>query len=794
MVLVTPEKPALSDRVARLKHSLLETAPRLSCERISCLLQSYHETDGEPPVIRRARVFEKLLSEMTLFIDENPVVGTTTQYRCGMQPYPENACRWMVDEVEANTSLGTYAVSPEDRTWLENAVAYWQNRCRLARTAVIFRQHHPDDVDYADLEKAVFINTVVGSRGRINIDYGKVLKLGLNGIIDEARRHLECLPVTEIDAMNRRQFLEGAIISCNAVITFARRYAAIAEEMAAQETDPERKKELKRIQATCLRVPAEPPRSFHEAIQSFWFVHLASEIEETGDGRSPGRFGQYMYPFYQGDLEAGRLTEEEALELLELLFIKFTEITVFKQKMSFAAGMGNMFQNISIGGLTPDGDDAVNELEYLLIEAQRRVQLIQPTLSVLYHDRLNHDFLLKAAALVRTGIGMPAFFNNNEIVQGLMAHGMPVEDARDCCIVGCVERATSHRLCSFQAAGGLSLPKLLELALHDGIDPATGKQLGPRTGKAIAFKSYEDLEAATRTHLEYFLKLKMEWELTGSAIGALEMPQPFTSALVDDCIKEGKDMLSGGARYEMDGCTPVGVVDLADSLAAMKKLIFEDKSISMQQLLDALKTNFVDYPEIHGALIAAPKFGNDNEYVDQIVKRWFMLFEREHRKYVNCLGNPMRPFSSSVTFHTYLGKSCGALPSGRRAGIAFADASVSAFPGMDQHGPTALIHSATKVLDTIKYASGQLNMKFHPSALKGVNGLSKLIALVKTYVDLGGHHIQFNVVSTETLKEAQVRPENYRNLIVRVAGFSAYFIHLDPNVQDEIIRRTEIAL
>jgi len=794
-MVVADQHPAkLSQRVEQLKQSLLETVPRLSCERIRCLLESYRETDGEPPVIRRARVLEKLLTEMTLFVDENPIVGTTTQYRCGMQPFPENACRWMVEEVEASTSLGTYAVSPEDRTWLEKAAAYWQDRCRAARTTVMFRRNHPDEVDYSDLEKALFINTVVGARGRINIDYGKVLKLGLNGVIKEARRHLESLPVTSIDAMTKRQFLEGVIISCNAVITFARRYAVLAEKMAAQETNPERRRELKRIQTTCLRVPAEPPRSFHEAIQCFWFVHLASEMEETGDGRSPGRFGQYMFPFYMRDREAGRLTEEDALELLELLFIKFTEITVFKQKMSFAAGMGNMFQNISIGGLTEEGDDATNDLEYLLIEAQQRVQLIQPTLSLLYHDRLSDDFLLKAAALVRTGIGMPAFFNNDGMMQGLMAHGMSVEDARDCCIVGCVERATSHRLCSFQAAGGLSMPKLLELALNDGVDPATGKQFGPSTGEATAFKSYEDVEAATRTQMEYFLKLKMEWELTGSAVGALEMPQPFTSALVDDCIKEGKDMLSGGARYEMDGCTPVGVVDLADSLAAIKKLVFEDKSINIRQLLDALKANFEGHTEIHRALIVAPKFGNDDNYVDQIAKRWFSLFEMEHGKYTNCLGNPMRPFSSSVTFHTYLGRSCGALPSGRQAGVAFADASVSAFPSMDRDGPTALIHSATKVLDTIKYASGQLNMKFHPSTLEGVAGLSKLIALVKTYVDLGGHHIQFNVVSTETLKDAQVHPENYRNLIVRVAGFSAYFIHLDPGVQDEIIRRTEVNL
>jgi len=336
------------------------------------------------------------------------------------------------------------------------------------------------------------------------------------------------------------------------------------------------------------------------------------------------------------------------------------------------------------------------------------------------------------------------------------------------------------------------MPKLLELALNNGGDPLTGKQLGPRTGEAASFASYDELEEATRKQFEHFLRLKMEWEIAGSALAA-DMPEPFTSALVDDCINNGKDQFEGGARYEMDGCTPTGTVDLADSLAAIKKLVFEEKRISMGQLLEALAADFEGHEELHRMLLDAPKFGNDDDHVDLIAKRWFDLFEREHRKYTNHLGKTMRPFTASVTFHTFFGKSCGALPSGRKSRLPLADASVSAFPGMDRNGPTALLHSATKVLDTIKYASGQINMKFHPTALKTREGLKKLIALIKTYVDLGGHHIQFNVVSAETLKDARLHPENYRSLIVRVAGFSAYFIHLDPDVQDEIIRRTELS-
>ncbi|MFC2003570.1 glycyl radical protein [Chloroflexota bacterium] len=790
----TKENRALTSRVARLKQSLLETKPRLSTERVRCLLESYRETEGQAPAIRRAKAFEKLLEEMTIFIDENPIVGTQTQYRCGLQPYPEFSCEWMLEETEASTSLGETMITKEDREWLEKAVDYWKDKCKLFTANELWEKKHAGEPSSAELEEAVLINTVPTTKGRINVDYGKVVSKGLRSVIEEARQQLESLPISSLEALRKREFLEAVIIACSAVIKFAQRYAFLAKDMAEKETNLERRMELEKIYETCLWVPSGPARNFYEAVQSFWFVHLACEIEEPADGRTPGRFGQYMYPVYKKDREEGGISEEDAIELLELLYIKFTEVTQYLRRLSFAGQMGNMFQNINIGGVTADGDDATTELDYLLIEAQRRVQLIQPTLSVLYHNKLSEKFLMDAVELVKTGIGMPAFFNNDTIVQGLIAHGVSLEDARNCCIVGCVERGISHTMAGLKCAGGTSMPKFLELVLNNGRDPLTGRQLGPQTGEAEAFQSYDELEEAVKRQFQYFLRLKMEWTISGAAITAETLPNIFISALVDDCIKEGRDIWAGGSRYAMDGSTPVGMVDLADSLVAIKKLVFEEKRISMRQLKDAVAADFEGHEALHHILLEAPKYGNDDDYVDLIAKKWYDLFEREHQKYTNHLGQPLVPFAGSVTFHSRLGKTCGALPSGRKSRLAFADASVSAYPGMDKNGPTALIRSATKVVDTIKYASGQMNMKLHPAALKTREGCRKLLGLIKTYMDLGGHHIQFNVVSAEALKEAQLHPENYRNLIVRVAGFSAYFVYLDVDVQNEIIRRTEVSL
>lgn len=792
-----PAKGVPTERVKRLRESLFQTDPRLCCERLKFQLESLKETDGQPAVIRFARVYEKHLCNMTLYIDENPIVGSLTKYRGGILPYPELSCDWMINEFEFHTYAGKMKVTEEDlksedRKLLEEAVAYWKPRCKWNRARAEFSKKY--GFDYQELYESGFFSTVgLTPYARINIDYGKVVDKGFEGVIAEAEAELAKLSFGPMEDLEKKSFLEAVIIVCNAVIKFARRYAALARDMASKESSPERKAELMKVAETCEWVPAKPARTFLEAVQSFWFTHLGAELEAVSAGISPGRFPLYMNRFYVKDLEEGRTTEEEAIELLELLFIKFTEIRTFLPRLFFGHTQGSLFQNIAVGGVNALGEDATCEMDFLLLEAQQRVRTPQPTLSVLVHNKINQELMLKAVEVVRTGIGMPAFFNNDINIQRLLNHGGSLEDARNCCLIGCVEGSFSH-VTGTTRGDGFNMPKMMELTLNNGVDPMTGKQWGVKTGDPRNFKSYQELHDAVLKQLQHIQKLHEEFEMVANSLGTQISPRVYLSALVDDCIKRGKELNSGGARYRIDGNGPVGMVDLADSLAAIKKLVFEEKSVTMDELIRALKADFAGYEELHKKLVDAPKYGNDIDYVDSLAQDWYNIYYEEHQKYKDHMGCTRRPPALSVSFHFPLGMHTGALPCGRRARIPLTDGSVSPSPGMDKSGPTALIRSATRIVDCIKYASNLLNMKFHPSALESREAQVKLLALIRTYMSLGGHHIQFNVVSVDTLKDAQLHPENYRDLIVRVAGFSAFFIHLEPMIQNEIIKRTELSL
>lgn len=789
---VSINKPLLSDRVGRLREGLVSLVPHLSLERARLVLQSYRETDGQSPVLRRAKAFARVLADMTVFIDDNPLVGTLTQYRGGVQPYPEFSCDWMAEETEFHGPLGTITVTEEDRKILKESVDYWHNRCVARKVDEIWGRKHPTGPSRADLTKAgVFMDIAEELVGRINLDYGKVMRIGLTGIIDQARTELAKLPGETLEALRKRDFLDAVVISCEAVNGFAKRYAELAARMAADEANSDRKRELQAIAEVCRQVPAGPARTFREAIQSFWFIHVTALNANCASGVTPGRLGLYTYPYYREDKLTGRITEDEALELLELLFIRFTEISKFAFKKHTARSQGTMFQNISLGGVDRYGRDATNEVDYLLLEAQRRVRTIQPTLSVLCHDAMSNDFMLKATELVTTGIGMPAFFNSDLNIERLLDHGASLEDARNHCIIGCVEAGFSHCAGSMRS-GFFNMPKMLELALNNGRDPVSGLTVGLKTGKAAGFQNYEELHDAVRKQLAHAVSLYNEARELGRAVIAESAPTPFFSALVDDCLSNGQDESDGGARYYMNGGSPVGTVDLADSLVAINKLVYREKRYTIALLIDALKKDYEGYEELHQAFLEAPKYGNDDEAVDAVVRQWYDYFYEEHQKSKDYLGKDMRPAAISIAAHFPFGVSCGALPTGRKARLPLTDASVSPEPGKDTLGPTAVVRSATRAIDTIRYASGQLNMKFHPSALSDQAGKKNLISLIKSYTDLGGHHVQFNVVSAETMRDAQVHPDNYRDLIVRVAGFSAFFVHLDRDVQNEIIRRTEL--
>ncbi|MFA4835627.1 MAG: pyruvate formate lyase family protein [Dehalococcoidia bacterium] len=798
MKIGTDTDALLSDRVKRLKNSLLTRQVRLSCERVRFLLDAWRESEGHPAIIRSARVLDKYLRGMTLYIDENPIVGSLTKYRYGCQPYPEWACAAFQDPNQVSGG-GTIVVDPTDAPLIKEAVDYFSTRCLNYQTLQAAARRHPEVNIDAIRNALLWIEQPCWEpMGGTNVDFGKVLNIGLEGVIEEAKAELAKLYPGYLSDFRRTHFLEAVIIVCEAVIAWAERYAELAAGMATKETDPQRKQELEEIARICRRVPAKPATSLHEAIQSLWFVHLATTMEAHQIGFSPGRFCQYMYPFYKMSKEQGQISREQAIELLELLFIKFSEVQRHTRATYFNGTQLHQGQNVNIGGLTPEGDDATNEVDFLVVEAYKRIRLIQPSLTLLWHNKLSPEFLNAVMDLVKTGLGQPAFINCDVSILRLMnSHGMSgmsLQEARAFNVIACVDAVASHATDNVWEMA-INMPKLLELTLNNGKDPRTGAQIGLQTGEAQDLSTYEELHHALRKQLQYFLPLFREINLTGMNTATEMHPMPFTSALIDDCIKRGKALLDGGARYTTgDGACPVGMIDLANSMVALKKLVFEEKKLTMPQLLDALRANFKDdgHQDVQRLLIQAPKYGNDDKYADSIAKEWYDIFCEEHNKIKTHLGEDcIMPYALSVSLHFMYGAVVGALPSGRKAFIALTDGSISAYPGTDRTGPTALLNSAVRVLDPQKYATTLLNMKFHPTVLETREGVAKFLNMITTYMNMGGYHIQFNILDSKTLREAQRHPEDYRGLVVRVAGYSAFFTGLSPEMQEEVIKRTE---
>jgi formate C-acetyltransferase len=564
--------------------------------------------------------------------------------------------------------------------------------------------------------------------------------------------------------------------------------------MASKETNPQRRSELERLSRTCRHVPANPARNFFEALQSVWFVHLGVWIEGPFVlNCPPSRFTQYMYPYFRKDFDSGKLSESEAVELIQYYFLKINGLAMVLPPHGFAWSQSRLGQHLCLGGYTPDGEDATNRLDWLVLEAQQSLRLPEPLVDLLYTNRMQGDFLMKCVELVKTGIGQPAMHNIDRAIASHLLHDkMPLEEARGISIIGCVQT----QLPGYSAVpweGGFNTAKMVEFALNDGRDPLSGEQLGLHTGDPETFKTYDEFYQAYLKQLEYFVTLQRTVSRTAWNV-MRAFPLPFSSSTANDCIKTGKDVMEGGARYnQANGTTFVAAVDSANSLAAIRKLVYEDRKLTMKRLKEALAADFAGFEDVQRMCLDAPKYGNDDEYADSIARDIFEHCYRLHLRFPDFLGRPSKPEAYSVTVHFAVGRFTGALPCGRKARIPLTDASVSAMPGTDRNGPTALVKSAARVIDTSKWGVNHLNMKFHPTALAGIEGSRKLLSLVKTYFDLGGFHVQFNCVRSETLREAQLHPEKFRDLVVRVAGFSAFFIHLDKQVQDEIIKRTELS-
>lgn len=764
--------------------------PEIFPFRAVSVTRSYQETEEEPIFIRRAKMLERILREQPVQIQEGElIVGMKTLKPRGSPVFPEINCSWLerdLDIIATRKNTPFYVSEETKKVLLQEIFPYWQGRQIYDR----IMDSVPEEIWRADSRGVIYNYFTSRTIGHITVGYSKVLNKGMKGIKNDIQEALSRLHFRDPKNIHKKQFLEAVSLVCDAAVMFAGRYADEARRIDSAEKDRQRKEELKRIARICKKVPANPAQTFHEALQSFWFTQLVLNLETNGHAISPGRFDQYMYQFYHHSIDSGELTEVEAQELLDLLWVKLDEITIAKDSgESDTSSSYPEFQNLNIGGLTPDGQDATNELSYMCLTALEHVKLPQPQLSAQISTKTPHKFLLCCCELLKYGMGLPAMFNSDTIVLGMVNRGKKLEDARSGSVNGCVSPNCDGKD-RMASSGYFNLVKCLELALNDGIDRLTGEQLGPKTGEPCEFSTFDGFISAFKQQVAYFVGLKVKYDNIIRDIYATYCPVPFTSAVIDDCIEKGLDWHNGGARYNQAIISGVGLGTATDALSAIKKHIFDERSSTMAELKKALDEDFQGHEILRQVFLnKTPHYGNDDYYADSLATLTQKIFcdevERHQdiqnaRYYVNLL---------PTTSHIALGKLTGATPDGRRAQTWLSEG-ISPVQGHDRRGPTAVAKSVGK-LDHARCNGTLLNMKISPQIMKNEEDLHKLTALIRGYFNLGGHHVQFNIIDENILREAQKHPERYRNLLVRVAGYSDYFVLLSPDIQEEIISRTE---
>jgi formate C-acetyltransferase len=781
----------MTDRTARLRRLSLETRPTISVERASLLTDFYQANEGRFSIpVLRARSFLHLCHHKSIYLGaEELIVGERGPAPKMVPTYPELTCHSREDlEILNSRPLTHYDVAPEAiRVYEEKVIPFWRGRSMRDR---IFQVLSPE---WQDAYAAGIYTEFMEQRapGHTVLD-DKIYHKGLNGFKQDIATAIAALDfLHDPEALARREQLMAMDLSCDALIIFARRHADLAAEQAARETDPARLAELRKIEQTCRHVPAHAPRDFQEALQYYWFCHLAVITELNGwDSFNPGHLDQHLWPFYQRGLADGTLTRESARELLECFFIKFNNHPAPPKVGVTAAESGTYtdFANINLGGLTREGADAVNEVSYLLLEIIDEMHLLQPS-SNIQLARRNPDAFLKATLRVlRHGYGFPSIFNADTVVQEQLRQGKSLEDARAGGCSGCVEVGAFGKE-AYILTGYFNLVKVLEITLHNGRDPRTGKQLGPTTGVPESFRSFEDLFAAFRAQLHHFLEVKLRGNHMIERMYATLMPAPFLSVLIDDCILRGRDYNAGGARYNNTFIQMVGLGSITDCLAALRELSFDAQTVPLASFIQVLEQNFSGQESLRQRLVnRMHKYGNDDDYADELMLRVFNACFEEVDGRPDTRGGKYRVEMLPTTCHVYFGSVTGAMPDGRLAGLPLSEG-ISPVQGADRRGPTAVIRSAGK-MDHVKTGGTLLNLKFTPSVVHNEEGIDKWTHLVRGYFKMDGHHIQFNVVQADTLRDAQAHPEQYRDLIVRVAGYSDYFCDLSRDLQEEIIART----
>ena len=830
-----------SSRIKGLIDTLYEKMPEIESARGKLVTESYKMTENLPIIRRRSHAFAHILKSIPIVIRENElIVGSATVAPRGCQVFPEYSYEWLLSELDtvSTRTADPFYISEKTKEELREIYPWWQGKT----TSDLAKANMSREAYEAFVEHSIFTpgNYFYNGIGHVCVDYGKVLKIGYRGIIAEAEAALNKLDVSDSDYVSRSNFLYAVIESCEAVIEYARRYSALARDLAAKEANGERKRELEAISKNCVRVPEFGATSFYEACQSFWFIQLLLQVESSGHSISPGRFDQYMYPYYKKDLDAGKITRERAQELLDCIWVKFNDINKVRDAASADgfAGYG-MFQNLIVGGQDIHGMDATNDLSYMCIEAAMHVPLPQPSISIRVWNGSPEDLLIKAAALTRLGTGLPAYYNDEIIIPSIMARGLTLEDARDYCIIGCVEPQKAGKTDGWHDAAFFNMCRPMELVFSNGYDK--GKKIGPDTGDVNDMKTFEELYNAYKTQQSYMIKLLVNANNAIDMAHAVRCPLPFQSCMVEDCIGRGKSLQEGGAIYNFTGPQGFGIANNTDGLIAIKKLVFEEGRFTLGELKEAMRANF-GYG-VHGAaaerltteiateLVSqglsvnedvirtiydevtnqtslspeqksrykeikrlideeAPKYGNDIYDVDMFARDVANTYTKEVEKYKNPRGGVFQAGLYPVSANVPLGASTGATPDGRLAYTPLADG-IGPASGRDKKGPTATANSVAKLEQSVASNGTLLNQKFHPSALAGMSGLSKFVALIRSYFDQKGMHVQFNVVTKETLLDAQNNPEKYKTLVVRVAGYSALFTTLSRSLQDDIINRTE---
>jgi len=783
----------MNDRVAKLRQQSIEAKPCISSERAE-LMTAFYQSDvplRESVPICRALAFKYLMENKTICFNEGElIVGEKGPAPKATPTYPELCCHSLQDlQILNGREKIPFAVSEEvRRVYREKIIPFWSGKTMREK---IFRAM--DEPWHHAYEAGMFTEFMEQrSPGHTVLD-NKIYRKGMLDFMQEIQRSLQGLDyLNDPQAYARQQELQAMLICVKALIRFAERHAQKARELAARESNPQRKAELERIAEVCSHVPAHAPRDFSEALQYYWFVHLGVTTEmNPWDSFCPGRLDQHLYPFYKRGLEEGTLTSDQARELLQCFWIKFNNQPAPPKVGVTAAESGTYtdFAQINCGGMKEDGSDGVNEVTYLVLDVIEEMRLVQPSSSIQVSKKNPDRFIQRAARIIRTGFGQPSVFNCDLIVQELIRMGKSVADARNGGSSGCVEVGAFGKE-AYILTGYFNLPKVLELTLNNGIDPRTGKRIGLETGEPTQFGSFEQLFEAYRRQLHYLIDVKMRGNNVIERLYATHMPAPFLSVLIDDCIATGRDYHDGGARYNTNYIQGVGLGTITDALTAIKYHVFDNKTFSMADLLAALRADFEGHEGLHGTLRQrTPKYGNDDDYADDVMRSVFEAYFQAVDGRPNARGGRYRINLLPTTVHVYFGSVMGATPDGRRAGVPLSEG-ISPVQGVDRQGPTAVLKSAAK-MDHGRTGGTLLNMKFNPQVLDGDDGLVNLKDLIRAYFRLDGHHIQFNVVDAETLRKAQAKPEEYQNLIVRVAGYSDYFVDLGKDLQNEIIARTE---